>query len=66
MLFGVSYIRKGKYRPATPTTAAAAPSRSGDPPWILKSSGLESSVQILISSSDKTKKIEILSLFFFA
>ena len=28
-----SYIRKGKYRPATPTpAAAAAPSRSGDPP----------------------------------
>ena len=28
------YIRKEKYRPATPT--AAALSRSGYPPWILK------------------------------
>ena len=27
----LSYIRKGKYRPATPTTAAPV-SRSGDPP----------------------------------
>ena len=36
-----SYIRKGKCRPATP--AAPPVSRSGDPPWILKWAGLESS-----------------------
>ena len=39
-----SYIRKGKYRPATTTTpAAAAPSRSGYPPLTLQRAGLESS-----------------------
>ena len=39
-----SYIRKGKYRPATTTTTPAPPvSRSGYPPWILKRGGLESS-----------------------
>ena len=38
----VSYIRKGKCRPATPTTPTAV-SRSGDPPRILKWAGLESS-----------------------
>ena len=36
----VSYIRKGKYRPATTTTTV---SRLGYPPWILKWAGLESS-----------------------
>ena len=35
-----AYIRKGKNRPATTTLT---PSRSGDPPWILKQGGLKSS-----------------------
>ena len=44
----------GKYRPANPTAAAAAAaapavSRSGDPPWIIKRAGLESSDQIMSS-----------------
>ena len=39
-----------------------APSRSGDPPWILKRGVLESSGQRLISSIGKTKRIA--SLFF--
>ena len=48
--FESSYIRKEKYRPPTPTTtAAAAVSRSGDLPWILKRAGLESSGQRLNS-----------------
>ena len=47
--FAVSNIRKGKYRPATTTTDAAAVSQSGDPPWILKWAGLESSGQNLYS-----------------
>ena len=47
----VSNIRKGKYSPATTTTTPAATatatvSRSGDPPWILKRGGLESSGRI--------------------
>ena len=41
----ISYIRKEKYLPAT-TPAAAAVSRSGYPPWILKRGGLESSGRI--------------------
>ena len=49
-------IRKGKYCPTTTTTATAV-SRSGDPPWILKRAGLESSGQRLISSIGKTKGI---------
>ena len=45
-----SYIRKEKYRPATTTPATAtAVSRSGDPPWILKRGGLESSGRRQIS-----------------
>ena len=39
ILIGQSYIRKGKYRPATPT---ASVSRSGDPPGNLKRGRLES------------------------
>ena len=40
----LSYIRKGKCRPATtPTPTPTPPSRSGYPPWILKRGGLESS-----------------------
>ena len=38
-----SNIRKEKYCPATTTTPV---SRSGDPPWILKRGGLESSGRI--------------------
>ena len=34
----------GKYRPAT--IPPASPSRSGDPPWVLKQDGLESSGRI--------------------
>ena len=48
----LSYIRKGKYRPATTT-----PSRSGYLPWILKWVGLESSGRRLISSIGTTKII---------
>ena len=56
-----SYIRKEKYRPATTTpTPATAVSHSGDPPWILKQAGLESSGQRLISSIGKTKRIAFL------
>ena len=56
-----SYIRKGKYRPATPTAAAAPPavSRSGDLPWILKRVGLETFGQRLKSSISKTKRIAV-------
>ena len=50
----ISYIRKGKYRPATPATP---PSRSGDPPWVLKWAGLESSGRRIIYSIGKTKII---------
>ena len=49
-----SYIRKGKCRPATPT---AAPSRLGDPPWILKWARLESYGRRLISLIEKTIRI---------
>ena len=57
----VSYIRKGKCRPATTPM-----SRSGYPSWILKWAGLESSGQRLISSIGKTKKKAFfqLTLFF--
>ena len=63
-IFNISYIRKGKYRPATTTTTtpAATVSRSGYPPWILKRGGLESSGRIPSSLYWKTKRI---AFFFF-
>ena len=53
--------RKGKYLPATTTTTPTPPSRSGDPPWILKWAGLVSFGRKLISSIGKIKRI----IFFF-
>ena len=57
-VFQSSYIRKGKYCPAT-AAAAAALSRSGYSPSILKWGGLESPGQRLISSSGKTNRIAL-------
>ena len=54
----VSSIRKGKYRPATPTNTATSVSRSDYTPWILKRVVLESSGRILISSNSKTNRIK--------
>ena len=53
-----SYIRKGKYCPAT-ITADAAASRSyyPPPPWILKWGGLESSGERLMSLNGKAKRV---------
>jgi hypothetical protein len=48
-IFFISNIRKGKYRPATPTTTRTTPTRSGYLPWILKRGGLESSGRIVSS-----------------
>ena len=45
----VSYIRKGKYSPATPTSTPTTPPHSRYPPWILKCAALESSGQIASS-----------------
>ena len=63
LLADLSYIRKGKYRPAT-TTPATAVSRSGYPPWILKRGGLESSGRRLISSIGKIKGLVFFFSFF--
>ena len=51
-----------KYRPATTTPPV---SRSGYPPWNLKSGGVESSGRRLISSFGKTKRKAFFSLFGF-
>ena len=51
----LSKIRKKGSCPATTTTVVY--SRSGDPTRILKRGGLESSGQVLISSSRKTKSM---------
>ena len=51
----ISYIKKGKYRPAT--TTPTSPSRSCYHSWILKRGGLDTSGRRLISAIGKTKRI---------
>ena len=62
-----SYIRKGKYRPATTTATTAAVSRSRDPPpWFLKHGELECSGRRLSSLNGRTKRIAYFFYLFFS
>ena len=56
-----SYIRRGKYCPAAtpPPPPPPPPSCIGDPSWILKRDGLNSSGQRRISLNSKTKGIAL-------
>ena len=47
-----------------PSSSVLGPSRSGDPPWILKRAGLESSGGIAYSSYWKNRRIAFLCNFF--